>query len=121
MDKKVESIVIKRRTDEGEIQARLDMPKEEFEKIISQYATWKRERKYIPSKERISEIQEINGEPEVFSNVDTEGFEKAIILMYEWSGMILDQMKKGKSFRSEIIYDAETLKTILGIYTSLVN
>lgn len=121
MDKKVESIVIKRRTDKGEMQASLDMPQEEFEKIISKYATWKKTRKHIPSKERISEVQQINGKLEVFSSVDTEGFEKAIVLMHEWLGIILEQMEKGKSFRSEIIYDAETLKTILGIYTGLVN
>ena len=53
-----------------------------------------------------------------FNRVDTEGFEKGIVLFNGWLGIIQEAMFEHKSLRIEIIYNAEAEKAEMYVYTS---
>ena len=61
--------------------------------------------------------------PENFNRVNTEGFEGLVVILKRWSEMIFDAVfqlnttLKRNGFRMELIYNAETKKTSLAIYT----
>ena len=54
---------------------------------------------------------------ENFNRVNTEGFEKAVVLLKCWAEMTMREMCKEKNFRIEINYNAEAKKTTFAIYT----
>ena len=54
---------------------------------------------------------------ENFNLVNTEGFEKAVVLLKYWAEMTMREMLKEKNFRIEINYNAEAKKTTFAIYT----
>jgi hypothetical protein len=54
---------------------------------------------------------------ENFNLVNTEGFEKAVVLLKCWAEMTMREMLKEKNFRIEINYNAEAKKTTFAIYT----
>lgn len=54
---------------------------------------------------------------ENFNRVNTDGFEKAVVLLKHWAEMVQQVMFKKKNFRIEINYNAEAGKTDFAIYT----
>ena len=54
---------------------------------------------------------------ENFNLVNTEGFEKAVVLLKCWAEMTMREMFKEKNFRIEINYNAEAKKATFAIYT----
>ena len=54
---------------------------------------------------------------ENFNLVNTDGFEKAVVLLKCWAEMTMREMCKEKNFRIEINYNAEAKKTTFAIYT----
>lgn len=82
------------------------------------------ERKHTPYKDRLelAQVATLPGEElkeENFNGVNTEGFEKAVVLLKHWAEMTLKEMQKQKSFRIEIKYNAEARKTDFCIYTPI--
>ena len=53
---------------------------------------------------------------ENFNLVNTDGFEKAVVLLKCWAEMTMREMCKEKNFRIEINYNAEAKKTTFAIY-----
>lgn len=54
---------------------------------------------------------------ENFNRVNTEGFEKAVVLLKCWAEMTMREMFKKRNFRIEINYNAEAQKVDFAIYT----
>ena len=54
---------------------------------------------------------------ENFNKVNTEGFEGLVVVLKHWHEMIFNAMFQKKSFRIELIYNAENKKTSFAIYT----
>lgn len=54
---------------------------------------------------------------ENFNMVNTEGFEKAVVILKYWAEMTMREMFKKRNFRIEINYNAEAQKTTFAIYT----
>lgn len=54
---------------------------------------------------------------ENFNRVNTEGFEKAVVLLKCWAEMTMREMFKKRNFRIEINYNAEAKKVDFAIYT----
>lgn len=54
---------------------------------------------------------------ENFNLVNTDGFEKAVVLLKQWAEMTMREMCKEKNFRIEINYNAEAQKATFAIYT----
>lgn len=52
-----------------------------------------------------------------FNRVNTEGFEKSVVLFSKWLGIINEAMFKHRSLRIEIIYNAEDEKAEMYVYT----
>lgn len=56
---------------------------------------------------------------ENFNSVNTDGFEKAVVLLKYWAEMTMREMFKKRNFRIEINYNAEAKKTDFAIYTPI--
>ena len=54
---------------------------------------------------------------ENFNMVNTEGFEKAVVILKYWAEMTMREMFKKRNFRIEINYNAEAKKATFAIYT----
>ena len=54
---------------------------------------------------------------ENFNRVNTEGFEKAVVLLEYWAEVTMREMFKKRNFRIEINYNAEAKKVDFAIYT----
>lgn len=54
---------------------------------------------------------------ENFNRVNTEGFEKAVVLLKYWTEMTMREMFKESNFRIETNYNAEARETDFAIYT----
>ena len=52
-----------------------------------------------------------------FNRVNTEGFEKGVVLFSRWLAIIEEAMFKQRSLRIEIIYNAEAEKAEMYVYT----
>ena len=52
-----------------------------------------------------------------FNRVDTEGFEKGVVLFSRWLAIIEEAMFKQRSLRIEILYNAEAEKAEMYVYT----
>lgn len=119
----VASTSITRTTDNGEVTEVLEMTQEEFDRVVSLYGTRKRtEQKLIPYSEALERAQaavfpEEELKEENFNRVNTEGFEKAVVLLKCWAEMTMREMFKKRNFRIEINYNAEAKKTDFAIYT----
>ena len=52
-----------------------------------------------------------------FNRVNTEGFEKGVVLFSRWLAIVEEAMFKQRSLRIEIIYNAEAEKAEMYVYT----
>ena len=121
----VASTSITRTTNNGEVSEVLEMTQEQFDKIVLMYGTGKRtEQKIIPYNEALTMAQTAvfpNEElkEENFNRANTDGFEKAVVLLKHWAEMTMREMVKKRNFRIEINYNAEAKKTDFAIYTPI--
>ena len=53
------------------------------------------------------------------TRVNTDGFEKAVVLLKHWADMTMREIFKKRNFRIEIKYNAEERKTSFAIYTPI--
>lgn len=117
------SISIRKLTDNGEMSEVLEMTQEEFDQIVSKYGTGKRtEQKQVDYSDALKRAQAATFpreelKEENFNRVNTDGFEKAVVLLKYWAEMIMQEMLKKRNFRIEINYNAEVRKTDFAIYT----
>lgn len=106
---------ITRRDENGERVESIEVTQEEFNQIVSKYSNGRSvTRKLIPRDECLNRIeQESGGEMKLerFNSVDTDGFEKGVVLFAHWLETLEQEMLKNKSLRIVIDYNAETLKT----------
>lgn len=104
---------IHRLADEKMVTDVLDLPQEEFEKLVKQYSGgFHSEQKYIPfSLEDAGKLARDGEEIIGMSSVRTEGFEKSIAFLMSLMEQIWQITQERKSFRMELFYNAETLKT----------
>lgn len=56
---------------------------------------------------------------ENFNRVNTDGFEKSVVMIKHWAEMVERVMFKKQNFRIEINYNAEAKKTDFAIYTPM--
>ena len=91
----------------------IDMSQQEYEKLINQYSTgFHSEQKYIPFTQKDAEKLARDNEMLIGAGgVRTEGFEKAVVFLMTLMERIFQVTQKNKSFRMELFYNAETLKT----------
>ena len=114
--------IIQRESDK-ETCAALEMTEEEFQKIISIYGKGEPAvRELKPYSERLQEAQKaaLPGEElkeQNFETVDTDGFEKTVILLWGWITTLQREFIKDGGLRIEIKYDPKALKTQLAVYT----
>lgn len=119
------SISISRMTEDGETTEVLEMTQEEYNQIISQFGTGRKsEQKLVHYSEALKKAQaavfpDEELTEENFSRVDTDGFEKAVVLLKCWSDMTMREIFKKRNFRIEINYNAEAKKTDFAIYTPI--
>ena len=121
MKKELAFTKITRRDEHGEESAGLDLTKEEFEQIVNKHTNGHRDLKQSVSREK--RMEEIKFEHEKLKNlelldyrrVDTDGFEKGIVLFANWITSIEKQMRANKKLRIVIDYDAELLKADMSI------
>ena len=67
-------------------------------------------RKYTPFREEDAEMLRRDGEKLVQKGlVKTEGFDKSVVFCSTWMQQILKMMEQHKTFRMELLYDAEAL------------
>ena len=117
--------LITRTTNNGEVSEVLEMTQEEFDQIVLMYGTRKRtEQKLIHHNEALARAQAAvfpNEElkEENFNRVNTDGFEKAVVLLKHWAEMTMREMFKKRDFRIEVTYNAEERKTDFAIYTPI--
>lgn len=120
------STYIRRLTDDGqitEVTEVLEMSQTEFDQITSTYGTGKRTtKKQVHHSDALSKAQaavfpDEELTEENFDRVDTDGFEKAVVLLKHWADMAMREMFKKRNFRIEINYNAEERKTSFAIYT----
>lgn len=52
-----------------------------------------------------------------FNRVNTDGFQKMVVLLSRWIEMTMGELFKNRNFRIEITYNAEERKTDFAIYT----
>lgn len=118
------STSITRITDSGEVSEILELTQEEFDQITSEYGIGKRfEKIYVHYSEALAQAQAATFpdeelKEENFNRVNTDGFEKAVVLMNCWAAMAQRVMFEKHNFRIEINYNAEAKKTDFAIYTS---
>lgn len=91
----------------------LDLPQEEFKNLVKQYSNgFHSEQKYIPFTLEDAGRLARNGEKLVGKgSVRTEGFEKSVVFLMSLMERIWQAAQENKSFRMELFYNAETLKT----------
>lgn len=107
-----EFITIRKRTlTEKEIIG-LELPKEEYDRLISQYGISREVQRY-EQKEPVPYPGEVLKSRNM---VDKDGFERAVIVFRTWLELLERALRENKSFRTEIIYNAELLKTDFQIY-----
>lgn len=116
-------IEINRLTEDKETTESLKMTEEEYNQIISKFGTGHRtelkctgydetSRKAREAASPDEELTESN-----FNRVNTEGFEKAVVLLKYWAEMTMREMFSKRKFRIMIDYDADKKKTDFAIYT----
>ena len=91
----------------------LKMTPTEFEELVRKHSTGKHsEQKYIPLTLEDAEKLAKDGEELVGKGSTRTGtFETAVVLLMTFAEQIWQMTQKNKSFRMELFYDAETLKT----------
>ncbi len=105
--------IIQQITDEKMVTDVLDLTQEEFEKLIKQYSNgFHSEQKYIPftledAKKLKKDREELVGK----GSIRTEGFENTVVFLMTLMEQIWQVSQINKSFRMELFYNAETLKT----------
>ena len=119
------SISIRRLTEDGETTEILKMTQEEYNQIISIYGTGqKSEQKMVHYSDALA-LAQVAAFPdeelkeENFNRVNTDGFEKSVVLLKHWADMTMREMFKKRNFRIEIKYNAEERKTSFAIYTPI--
>ena len=123
MENKIIRTKIVQRENNKETCSALEMTEEEFQKIISIYGKGEPTiRKLKPYSERLQEAQKaaLPGEElkeQNFETVDTDGFEKTVILLWGWITTLQRELTGDKGLRIEIKYDPKALKTQLAVYT----
>gem|GEM_PF-2448009 len=116
-------IEINRLTEDKETTEALKMTEEEYNQIISKFGTGhgtelkctgydEASRKAREAASPDEELTESN-----FNRVNTEGFEKAVVLLKYWAEMTMREMFSKRKFRIMIDYDADKKKTDFAIYT----
>lgn len=119
------SISISRITEDGETTEVLEMTQEEYNQILSRFGTGRKsKRKLVHYSEALKRAQaavfpDEELAKESFNRIDTDGFEKAVVLLKCWSDMTMREMFKKRNFRIEINYNAEAKKTDFAIYTPI--
>lgn len=119
------SISIRRLTEDGETTEVLKMTQEEYNRIISIYGTGqKSEQKLVHHSGALALAQaavfpDEELKEENFNRVNTDGFEKAVVLLKHWADMTMREMFRKRNFRIEIKYNAEERKTSFAIYTPI--
>ena len=107
-----EFITIRRRTlTEKEIIG-LELPKEEYDRLVSQDGISKEVQRY-EQKEPAPHPGEV---PKSRNMVDKDGFERAVMVFRVWLDLMEKALLEDESFRIEVIYNAELLKTDFQIY-----
>lgn len=107
-----EFITIRRRTlTEKEIIG-LELPKEEYDRLISQYSISREVQRY----EKKESTPHQNEVPKSRNMVDKDGFERAVMVFRVWLDLMEKALLENESFRIEVIYNAELLKTDFQIY-----
>lgn len=91
----------------------LNLPQEEFEKLVKQYSGgFHSEQKYVLFTQEEAEKRAEVGEGLVGKgSVRTEGFDKSVAFLMSLMEQIWQVSQQHKSFRMELFYNAETLKT----------
>lgn len=123
MENQIIRTKIVQRENNKETCAALEMTEEEFQKIISIYGKGEPTiRELKPYSERLQEAQKatLPGEElkeQNFETVDTDGFEKTVILLWGWITTLQRELTGDKGLRIEIKYDPKALKTQLAVYT----
>ena len=121
----VVSTSITHTSDNGQVSEILTMTQEQFDQIVSMYGTGKRtEQKLIRYNEAFARAQAAvfpNEElkSENFNRVNTDGFEKAVVLLKHWVEMTMCELSRKRNFRIEVTYNAEERKTDFAIYTPI--
>lgn len=101
------------RDPQKQITAPLNMTQEEFEQIVKQHDTGKRSQQVYrqfsieDAKKLVRDGENLIGK----GSVDTDGFNEAIGFFMSLTEQIWRITQKHQSFRMELYYDAETLKT----------
>lgn len=117
------SISIRRLTEDGETTEVLEMTQEEYNKVISKYGTGqKSEQKLVHHRDHLKLAQaavfpDEELKEENFNRVNTDGFEKAVVLLKFWADMTMREIFNKRNFRIEMKYNAEEKKTTFAIYT----
>ena len=123
MENQIIRTKIVQRENNKETCAALEMTEEEFQKIISIYGKGEPAvRELKPYSERLQEAQKaaLPGEElkeQNFETVDTDGFEKTVILLWGWITTLQREFIKDGGLRIEIKYDPKALKTQFAVYT----
>lgn len=123
MESQKSSTYIRQLTEDKEVVAVLEMTEKEFNQTVSLYGTGKRtEQKLVHYKDALARAQTATFPDEElteenFNRVNTDGFEKAVVLLKYWAEMTMREMFKKRNFRIEINYNAEARKTDFAIYT----
>ena len=112
-------------SDNGQVSEVLTMTQEQFDQIVSMCGTGKRtEQRLIRYNEAFARAQAAvfpNEElkSENFNRVNTDGFEKAVVLLKHWAEMTMCELSRKRNFRIEVTYNAEERKTDFAIYTPI--
>ena len=121
----VVSTSITHTSDNGQVSEVLTMTQEQFDQIVSMCGTGKRtEQRLIRYNEAFARAQAAvfpNEElkSENFNRVNTDGFEKAVVLLKHWAEMTMCELSRKRNFRIEVTYNAEERKTDFAIYTPI--
>lgn len=104
---------IQRLTSEKMVTDVLDIPQQEFEKLVKQYSHGAHsEQNYIPfTLEEAQGLAKSGEELAAKGGIRTEGFEKAVAFFMTLTEQIWELTQEHKSFRMELFYNVETLKT----------
>ncbi|MDE6052490.1 MAG: hypothetical protein K2G55_01730 [Lachnospiraceae bacterium] len=105
--------VIQRMADGKMVKDVLDLSQEEYENLVKQYSNgFHSEQKYISFTEEDAEKLAKDGEKLIGKgSTRTECFDKAVVFFMSLMEQIWQIAQKSKSFRMELFYDAEILKT----------
>lgn len=119
--------VIKRATDDdvSKVKALLTMTQEEFDQIVSKHeVVYKSVQTYrhhdiVFAEAKADELSGYELKGNNFTRVDTDVFEKAMVLLHSWADIIMREMIEKNNLRIAINYNAENTKTDIAVHTPI--